>query len=256
MYQPPQKKHNRIGPFPAYEVDAHQWIHPHQWCQSAHNDCGFQCVASLGVVLGIYSNQQFWGIVYTVMVFPMLNFNIKGIYPDLLHIIDLALLVDVYASAFLCWTDTSNIFEGSRDERLIKLYRHYLEWCIENRVLPMFGMFLTNVFLLVTSGCFKLKILFCSQSLQKKASAYPNIGQKRLNGAASRMMVHWAYIIASQIHNDHPSDIHRLWGAKMLPNNCCTWELPYIYICMYVCIYIYIYMYIFIYVYLYIFVNI
>ena len=51
----PQKKHNRIGPFPAYEVDAHQWIHPHQWCQSAHNDCGFQCVASLGVVLGIYS---------------------------------------------------------------------------------------------------------------------------------------------------------------------------------------------------------
>lgn len=79
----------------------------------------------------------------------------------------------------------------------------------------------------VLTGCFHLKlgpttwgiphgsrarpILFCSQSLQKKASAYPNIGQKRLNGAASRMMVHWAYIIASQIHQDHPSDIHRLW---------------------------------------------
>lgn len=71
----------------------------------------------------------------------------------------------------------------------------------------------------IPHGCRARPILFCSQSLQKKASAYPNIGQKRLNGAASRMMVHWAYIIASQIHQDHPSDIHRLWGANLPQNN-------------------------------------
>lgn len=60
----------------------------------------------------------------------------KGIYPDLLHILDLALYVDAFASAYLHWTDSQDIFEGrSRDERLLKLYAKYLEWCVANRAL-------------------------------------------------------------------------------------------------------------------------
>ena len=58
----------------------------------------------------------------------------KGIYPDLLHILDLALLVDMYASSYIVWTDTSVIFPGrSRDERLLELYKKYLKWCEDNR---------------------------------------------------------------------------------------------------------------------------
>ena len=62
-------------------------------------------------------------------------FGDLGIYPDMLHILDLAIFCDNYASAFLVWTDDSSIFPGrSRDERLLGLYRRYLTWCIENRL--------------------------------------------------------------------------------------------------------------------------
>ena len=60
--------------------------------------------------------------------------EIPGIYPDLLHVLDLAIYVDGFASALLHWTDRADIFEGrSRDERLTNVYRHYLPWCVENR---------------------------------------------------------------------------------------------------------------------------
>ena len=43
----------------------------------------------------------------------------------------------MFASSFLEWTDVgSDIFEGrSRDERLLNLYRLYLQWCVDNRSL-------------------------------------------------------------------------------------------------------------------------
>lgn len=48
----------------------------------------------------------------------------------MLHILDLAIYFDCYSSSFLTWTDDASIFEGrSRDERLLKLYRNYLDWC-------------------------------------------------------------------------------------------------------------------------------
>ena len=62
------------------------------------------------------------------------NKHVQGIYPDLLHILDLALLCDMYSSSYLHWTDDQTIFEGrSRDERLLKLYKMYVKWCEENR---------------------------------------------------------------------------------------------------------------------------
>ena len=61
--------------------------------------------------------------------------NVPGIYPDLLHVLDLAIYCDVIASAFLEWSDKAGQpFDGrSRDERLLKLYSRYLVWCRENR---------------------------------------------------------------------------------------------------------------------------
>lgn len=60
----------------------------------------------------------------------------QGIYPDLLHILDLAIYFDMYASSFLHWTDTANKFPGrSRDQRLVELYKRYITWCVDNRCL-------------------------------------------------------------------------------------------------------------------------
>ena len=73
----------------------------------------------------------------------MYNPEARGIYPDLLHICDLAIFVDMtIASSLLCWTDRRDLFDGrSRDERLIQLYAKYLEWCKENRHLNSINTF-------------------------------------------------------------------------------------------------------------------
>lgn len=63
-----------------------------------------------------------------------MNTPLEGIYPDLLHICDLAIYFDNYSSSLLHWTDGSEIFEGKgRDERLLAVYKKYLAWCIQNR---------------------------------------------------------------------------------------------------------------------------
>ncbi len=60
----------------------------------------------------------------------------EGIYYDLLHICDLALYCDMYASSFLVWTADRNIFDArTKDERLIELFTRYISWCKENRTL-------------------------------------------------------------------------------------------------------------------------
>lgn len=50
---------------------------------------------------------------------------------------------------------------------------------------------------------------FQKDTLQKKASAYPSVGQKKLNGAASRLLVQFAVILSGEIYEDHPSDVNR-----------------------------------------------
>lgn len=73
------------------------------------------------------------GCVFTVVDWPWAS---EGIYPDLLHILDLAIYLDCYASSLLHWTDDASIFGGrSRDERLHAIYRKYLTWCVDNRCL-------------------------------------------------------------------------------------------------------------------------
>ena len=78
---------------------------------------------------------QFKFFYFYINVFHQLGSNILGIYPDILHVLDLAIYCDLIASSFLEWTDrVREPFEGrSRDERLLKLYARYLEWCQENR---------------------------------------------------------------------------------------------------------------------------
>ena len=55
-------------------------------------------------------------------------------------------------------------------------------------------------------------VLFSQGALQPKTTAYPSIGQKKLNGAASRIMVFFAVWLSTLIARDHPCDFHR-WGV-------------------------------------------
>jgi hypothetical protein len=54
------------------------------------------------------------------------------------------------------------------------------------------------------------ELLFVAKTLQAKASAYPSIGQKKLNGAASRMMLGFAVQLAEQVVRDRGLEIDRL----------------------------------------------
>ena len=82
-------------------------------------------------------------------------------------------------------------------------------------------------------------LLFLSKTLQPKQSAYPSIGQKKLNGASSRMMIYFAMELANRINRDHPSDVNRCWGPIFK-----GWKFThilYIYIYIFININIYIY---------------
>lgn len=57
--------------------------------------------------------------------------------------------------------------------------------------------------------------LFQTSSLQKSNLQYPSIGQKKLNGASSRMMVYFAMTVSADIFNAHPTNINRLGGLKI-----------------------------------------
>lgn len=66
----------------------------------------------------------------------------------------------------------------------------------------------------IPNGSRARSILFLGSTLQKQNSAYPAIGQKKLNGAASRMMVHFGAVVSHEIEAEHPSAIHRLGFVK------------------------------------------
>ena len=61
-----------------------------------------------------------------------------GIYPDMLHILDLTIFCDLFASAYLVWTDDRSIFDApSRDGRLQKIHGIYTVWCTSNSSLAL-----------------------------------------------------------------------------------------------------------------------
>ena len=60
------------------------------------------------------------------------------------------------------------------------------------------------------------EVLFVTKTLQAKTTAYPSIGQKKLNGAASRMMLGFAVQLADQAVKDRGLNIDRLGFPQSL----------------------------------------
>lgn len=68
----------------------------------------------------------------------------------------------------------------------------------------------------VPNGSRARSILFLRNSLQPKTTAYPSIGQKKLNGASSRLMVYFCAELSAEIQRSHPSDLHRFLDLQCL----------------------------------------
>ena len=61
----------------------------------------------------------------------------------------------------------------------------------------------------IPNGSRARSVLFQSSTLVKSSTAYPTLGQKKLNGAASRMLIYFGVSMASEINEAHPTDVHR-----------------------------------------------
>ena len=86
------------------------------------------------------------------------------------------------------------LFEGrSRDERLQGLYVGYMHWC------KISG---------VPQSMRARSILFLSKTLVSPGN-YPSIGQKKLSGAAARVIIYFLKGIADIVCRLEPTDIHR-----------------------------------------------
>lgn len=110
----------------------------HQWGYTFDSDQRLFPLATLGVISlnilgGVETSMQ--TLFHIIFVFqPVKKTEFEGIYYDLLHVCDLALYMDMYASSFLVWTADRKIFDAAtKDERLIELFRRYISWCKENR---------------------------------------------------------------------------------------------------------------------------
>ena len=93
------------------------------------------------------------------------------IYPDVLHVLDLAIAPDSIGSFLLFATDN-----GSRDQGLDTIRMQSFQWASEIKL-----------------GCEYLANpkLFTSKVLQSSSTTYPAISQKFLKGAAARMMCYF-----------------------------------------------------------------
>ena len=106
----------------------------------------------------------------------------QGIYPDVMHIVHLALGIDVITSCLLDWSDDERLVPGnSRDKRLEWLWGSYWFWCEGQNL---------------SERC--QRKLFTAKGLKPEAGKYLEISQKTLNAMASRYMIFWVASMSNQ----------------------------------------------------------
>lgn len=124
----------------------YRWFHWNQWRNTFHDDSWIHSLEMFGSTLvatwlfvSTSVSFQFWSVRNLSWPSPYTGLDdiswplCKLIYPDL------------YASSYMLWTDTSNIFSGrGRDDRLQKIYLRYVQWCVENRPLPLIYKYVSH----------------------------------------------------------------------------------------------------------------
>ena len=61
----------------------------------------------------------------------------------------------------------------------------------------------------IPHGCRARAILFQQKTIQAQTNKYPAIGQKKINGAASRLMIFFMALLSSEIEGRNPNDVNR-----------------------------------------------
>ena len=101
----------------------------------------------------------------------------SGLYPDVMHILHLAVIPDAVASVFLEYTDDESIFSGSkRDDRLEELWQLYRSWCEDGQIAER-----------------AQRKLFSTAIL--KNNQYVEISQKVMNATACRYMIFFLAVL-------------------------------------------------------------
>ena len=119
--------------------------------------------------LRLAQGKDAWNAIHGESIFCALpGFQPKRIYGDVLHLLDLALTVDVCTSFMLEYTSS-----GPRGPQLAQLLSDYREWA---------GRMQLPTALKANPRCFTVKILV------PKTGEYPSLSQKFLKGAAARML--------------------------------------------------------------------
>ena len=124
------------------------------------------------------------------------GFDPWRIYPDVLHVLDLAVTPDSIASFLLFATDNAR----NRDAALGEIRRKYFKWASE------IGL---------DSGYLANPKLFSSKTLRASTSVYPSISQKFLKGAAARMM---SYLCVAW-HATLPFNLGLCWTSVYTDNS-------------------------------------
>ena len=120
----------------------------------------------------------------------------------MMHIVHLALGVDVITSCLLDWSDDERLVPGNtRDKRLEWLWNSYWSWC-ESQSL--------------SDRC--QRRLFTSLGLKPEIGQYLEISQKTLNATASRYMIFWVSSVAKQMANwtQLDSDMYLLMDIRSI----------------------------------------
>ena len=114
-----------------------------------------------------------------------------GIFPDTLHILDLACSRDCVLSALIIWTHSGRGQRPTRQEKLHSLRDEYLAWCRSAGVSEQASNKLWN-----------------AKVLMPKRGEFPEVSSKVMKGAACRFMVHWCAHEAlrrAEVANDQQS---------------------------------------------------
>ena len=156
-------------------------------------------------------------VVYRTMVLGILG-QTWGIYPDLLHIVDLQICHDVISSTLLDLTDGVT----PRDRKLLQLCSSYETWCREQRTMAQLRIvFLMSLLHMIKCpfevahedamdmknicyflyGSMQSGVPFASRASRKLftskillaggTASYCSISQKILKGAAARLFMYW-----------------------------------------------------------------
>ena len=106
---------------------------------------------------------------------------IEGLYPDYMHMVHLAVAVDLITSMLLEITDDASIFsQASRERRLLHVWEAYREWAEQLKVGDRAG-----------------KRLFTTGVLRNNKVV--EVSQKILSATACRYMIMWAAAFMTSI---------------------------------------------------------